>query len=259
MRWTLVAVACTTIATAAQGPAAPATLRTDSTSPFRLGARTDVAFTVSLPPGETAIVLDSRRADAKAGRLQARVGVSDVAGNVLLAEAEVTDLSEVEHRSVQRVTSTRVRDVVIRVSNPGEGAVQQWLTVSTDPQRLVPLFGDTYPLATTDGAATGRLDKNEHAYLLMPLAAGTYRVSVEFSNPNRYATPLAGAVSLLDAQGGLLQRLTVIDAQNVAHTESATFAVARGGRYIVKVFNAGGPTNDYYRTDFVVRVVPDRP
>ena len=244
-RGVIVAVA---VALASAG-AAGESLRAGQTRPFRLEPDGHAAYTVALPAGPVALVLDARRSDAVAGSLAADVSVTDPDGAFVHHASLANDL-EVEHRAVTHFDLTKTGTVTVDVANAA-AATDYWLTIGAG--RFVPLFGDHQPLnLDSGGRQTGRLDKSEHAYFVTSFAPGDYDAALEFANPNGYVTRLAGALTLLDAEGETVQPLVRLDATDVRTIARGTFSVSRGGTFLFKVYNAGGPTDEYYRTDFTL-------
>jgi hypothetical protein len=233
------------------------TLRLGDTRSFRLEQNARVSYSASLPAGPLLLTLDARRADAREGSLRSELAILSGDGT-LIQNAVLEDDAEIQHRGICRFNLSRAGTFSIEIRNAAE-QTNYWLTITPDhapppgaPVRLaVPLFGDGQPIGMDPRSRqTGRLDKGEHAYFIAELPAGVYDVVLEFVNPNSYVTSLEGALTLLDGDGDTLQTVVRLDTNDSSAFESGTLSLSQGGVFLFKVYNQGGPSDEYYRRDF---------
>jgi hypothetical protein len=238
--------------------AAETPLKPGETESFRLASGVSVGFRVELPAGAALLTLDSQRADAKEGALSLRVTIRSSDGTVI--QQPVFEDTEVYHRGVCRFSAPRAGSYSIEIANNSD-ETNDWLTVAaaraSDPDTAAalslatPLFGTFQPVRLDRSLdQKGRLDKGEHAWFIAELAAGTYDVTLQFVNPNNYETSMAGALTLLDSDGDTIRTLIGLDTIAKDAGDREVLKLTRGGVYLFKLYNAGGPNFGYYRTDY---------
>jgi hypothetical protein len=248
----------------------PLPLQMNVPTTFRLAADEHGYYGISLPQGDAKIILDVRRADEKNGNIIGGLTIRDEDGKVIQSNAIHMNYIEVEHRSVNRFSLRRAAKVILDVVNDSGGA-NFWLTVVKTPANakgnsvattaptskeqipglVVPLFGEKYPMPMLPGQPeSGRLDKDEYAYFITLLPAGTYKAFLDFSSANRTQTNLIGDLTLMDEDGDTIDNVIHMNVIDSTHREVSMFSLKKGGVFVLKIYDAAS------RANFSTRIVP---
>jgi len=210
----------------------------DNPAPLALGAihkltldtNEDYYLRLTVPAGALRIVQDMRAA-GNGRSLQSALSLLDQHG--VVTETNVIRFHKVDIAA--RKTATIVLkqpNVTLRLLNNGV-PVDIWLTVrAQDASTFIPLFGSLVPSPMSGAGVSGQLEPNESVYYVNRFAPGTYRVFVDFTNPESKRAALLGTLTVLDADGGNEQRVTRLNTHDISNRKPGNFSLKiRGGAH----------------------------
>jgi hypothetical protein len=220
----------------------PAPLRPGVVHKLTLDKEEDYYFRLSSPIGAAKVLQDIRLPPGESRtNLISRLSILDEHGAVV--QERVLSFNEIDigARKTAIVTLRPPTGVILRLVNGGVTA-DFWIAVlAPDASAFIPLFGTVVPRRMTSaGETSGELGAEEDVYYSTPLPAGKYRVVVDFTRVPRDRSNIAGAVTVLDADGGNEQKLVAFNAIDTTDRQVETFSVKRDEPRILRIRNVHG-------------------
>jgi hypothetical protein len=237
--------------TAIHGIDAPLRVALGTTYQIALDANEESYFRFRAP-GDVKAIVDMQLDKQLHSNLQSRVFLLDAdaapVGDPVIYMNEIGN----SHRAVAVLRLTSGADAGLRVVN-GNKLADFWVTLlPAASDHFVPLMGAVVPRALKPGASTtGSLAVHEATYFALALAAGKYKVVLDFANVERKHTNLQGQLALLDADGGGHRVVLTLNEIDVSYRKTETFTVTRPRTVILRLYNDSHPVS------FALRVVPE--
>jgi hypothetical protein len=220
----------------------PAPLRPGVVHKLTLDKDEDYYFRLSSPIGSAKVLQDIRLpAGERRTNLISQLSILDEHGAVV--QDRVLSFNEIDTgaRKTAMVTLQPPTGVIVRLMNTGVTA-DFWIAVlAPDALAFIPLFGALVPRPMSSaGETSGELGTEEDVYYSTRLAAGRYRLIVDFTRVPRDRSNIAGAVTVLDADGGNEQELVAFNKIDTTDRQVGTLSIKREELRILRIRNAHG-------------------
>ena len=170
--------------------------------------------------------------------LNSELSILDEHGAVAKANALRFNEFDVASRKTVVVPLKPPTGVNLRLLNTGVPA-DFWIAVLAPDAPFIPMFGSVVPRPLPPaGDASGGLDADEDVYYATRFTPGNYRISADFSHPER--GNLNGFVAVLDVDGGNEQELVRFNEFDISARQVATLTVKKDEPRILRIHNGSG-------------------